>query len=167
MPRASDIRWYLTFSWLTLLVIISRSLHVHANGLLAFFFNGWIVFHRVQVPPLLYLFMILVFNQITVFSFYANISSTLESPRELTHQGYLWWFSGVCWDKVRWWGRREGMGRGGWDPMWGGLMGSGGKIGAANCRLAQAVDGTRWLMGLLEALHCTSYSSFSAHRWLK
>ena len=35
------------------------------------------------------------------------------------------------------------MCRGGWDPMWGGLMGGGGKIGAANCRLGQAMDGRR------------------------
>lgn len=40
-------------------------------------------------------------------------------------------------------GKKRGNGQRGMGPCGGGLMGSGGKIGAANCRLAQAVDGRR------------------------
>ena len=47
MPHISDIIWYLSFSiWLTSFsMIISRSIHVAANGIILFFFYGWVVFH--------------------------------------------------------------------------------------------------------------------------
>ena len=43
----SDILCYLCFSNLfTLAMVISKSIHVSANGIISFFFfNGWIIFH--------------------------------------------------------------------------------------------------------------------------
>ena len=44
--------------WLRLLsVTVSRSIHVAANGSVSFFFNGWAIFHFIEVPHLLYLFV--------------------------------------------------------------------------------------------------------------
>ena len=47
----SHIIWYLSFSvWLTsLIVMIPRSIHAAANGIISFFFNGWIIFHCVYM----------------------------------------------------------------------------------------------------------------------
>ena len=41
----NDILWYLSFSaWLTSFsMIISRSIHVAANGIISFFFYGWVI----------------------------------------------------------------------------------------------------------------------------
>ena len=45
------IWWYLSFSfWLTLLsMIISRSIHVAANGIISFFVMVWVIFHYVYI----------------------------------------------------------------------------------------------------------------------
>ena len=41
--------------WLTSLsMIISRSIHVAANGSISFFFYGWVIFHCIYEPHLLY-----------------------------------------------------------------------------------------------------------------
>ena len=50
---------YLSFSvWLTSLsMTISRSIHIAANGIILFFFYGWVIFHCVYVPHLLYPFL--------------------------------------------------------------------------------------------------------------
>ena len=46
IPHVIEIRQYLSFSvWLTSLsMIISGSIHVAANGIILFFFYGWVVF---------------------------------------------------------------------------------------------------------------------------
>ena len=47
------ILWYLSFSvWLTSLSIISRSIHVVANGNISFFFYGWVILHCMYVVSL-------------------------------------------------------------------------------------------------------------------
>ena len=44
----------LVFLWLTSLsLIISRSIHVTANGIISFFFYGWVTFHCIYTPHLL------------------------------------------------------------------------------------------------------------------
>ena len=57
ISHTSDIIWYLSFSlWLTSLhMIISKSTHAAASGIISFFFCGWLVFHC--VPHLLYPFI--------------------------------------------------------------------------------------------------------------
>ena len=46
------------FLWLTSLsVIISRSIHVVANGIISFFSNVWVIFHCIYMPRLLYPFI--------------------------------------------------------------------------------------------------------------
>ena len=46
--------WYLS-SWLTSLsMIISRFIHVAKNAGVLFHFNGWVIFHCVYLPHLLY-----------------------------------------------------------------------------------------------------------------
>ena len=46
IPLASCIIWYLSLSDLTSLsMIISRFIHVAANGIISFFINGWRIFH--------------------------------------------------------------------------------------------------------------------------
>ena len=52
----SDIIQYLSFSfWLTSLsVIISGSIHVPENGIISFFFYGWVIFHFVCVCVCVY-----------------------------------------------------------------------------------------------------------------
>ena len=39
------------------LLVISRSIHVAANGIISFYFNGRVVFHCICVPHLLYPFI--------------------------------------------------------------------------------------------------------------
>ena len=53
----SDIIWYLssTVRLTSLSMIISRSTHVAANGIISFFY-GWVIFHCIYVPYLLYPF---------------------------------------------------------------------------------------------------------------
>ena len=48
---------FVFFCLTSLTVIISRSVHDAANGILSFFFNGWIIFHCIYVPCLLYPFL--------------------------------------------------------------------------------------------------------------
>ena len=44
--------------WLTSLsMIISRSIHVAANGIILFFFYGWVILHCIYVSHLLYPFL--------------------------------------------------------------------------------------------------------------
>ena len=45
------ISWYLPFSiWLTpLSIILSRSTHIAANGIISFLFYGWVIFPRIYV----------------------------------------------------------------------------------------------------------------------
>ena len=58
MPHICGIIWYLSFSaWLTSLSKMPlRSTHVVTNGSMPFFFSGWIMFHCVYIPHLLYPF---------------------------------------------------------------------------------------------------------------
>ena len=51
IPHISNIIWYLSFSvWLTsLCMIISRSIQVAANGIISFFFDGWVIFHCIYI----------------------------------------------------------------------------------------------------------------------
>ena len=37
--------------------MLSRSIHVAANGIVSFFFNGWVIIHCIYVPHLLYPFL--------------------------------------------------------------------------------------------------------------
>ena len=57
----STYKWYrivFVFIWFTSLnMIISRSIHIAANGIISFFFYGWVVFHCIYVPHLLYPFI--------------------------------------------------------------------------------------------------------------
>ena len=56
-----NIIWRLSFSvrLTSLSMIISRSIHVAANGIILFFFYSWVVFHCVYIyiPHLLYPFI--------------------------------------------------------------------------------------------------------------
>ena len=58
MPHICVIIWYLSFSaWLTSLSKMpSGSSHVVTNGSIPFSFSGWIMFHCMYIPHLLYLF---------------------------------------------------------------------------------------------------------------
>ena len=55
MLHISNIIWYLSFSvgFTSFSMIISRSIHVAANVIISFFFNGWVIFHCIYVPHLL------------------------------------------------------------------------------------------------------------------
>ena len=55
-PHTSDTTWYLFLSfWLTSLCrTIFRSIHSSADGIISFLFCGWVIFHCVYVPSLLY-----------------------------------------------------------------------------------------------------------------
>ena len=44
--------WLTSFS-----MMLSRSIHVSANGIVSFFFNGWVIIHCIYVPHLLYPFL--------------------------------------------------------------------------------------------------------------
>ena len=59
IPHISDITqcWYLSFSfWFTSLsTIISSCIHVSTNGII--FFYGWVIFHCIILPHLLYPFI--------------------------------------------------------------------------------------------------------------
>ena len=45
------------FLWLTSVsMIISRSIHVAANGIISFFFYDWVIFHCIYVPHVIYPF---------------------------------------------------------------------------------------------------------------
>ena len=54
IPDVSEIIWYLFFSfWHTSLSMrVSSSIYVAANGIILFFFYGWVVFHCVYIPHL-------------------------------------------------------------------------------------------------------------------
>ena len=56
---SSSSIWYLSFSfWLTSLsMIISSCIQVAANGIITFFFYGWVVFRCIWIPYLLYPFV--------------------------------------------------------------------------------------------------------------
>ena len=43
--------------WLTSFSVLSRSIHVAENGIISFFFNGWVIFHCIHAPHLLYPFL--------------------------------------------------------------------------------------------------------------
>ena len=38
-------------------LIISRAIHVATNGMVLFFFYGWVIFHCIYVPHLIYPFL--------------------------------------------------------------------------------------------------------------
>ena len=41
----------------SLSMIVSRSIHAAANGIISFFFIGWVIFHCMNIPHLLYPFI--------------------------------------------------------------------------------------------------------------
>ena len=57
IPHISSIIWYFSFWLNSLSMIISRSNHVAANGISSFLFYGWVIFHCIYVPHLLYPFI--------------------------------------------------------------------------------------------------------------
>ena len=66
--------------WLTSLSItISRPIHVDANGIISFFFNGWVIPHCIYIPHLLYQFLcwwtINHFSYAEILSLYTHFHS--------------------------------------------------------------------------------------------
>ena len=54
----SEYKWYHNSIYLSLSdllsIMLSSSIHIIANGIISLFFHGWIIFHCIYMPQLLY-----------------------------------------------------------------------------------------------------------------